>query len=327
MQSSICQNAELERLLSKGDRLYRQGELRTALTLFLRALGLARATNNLIKQVNALNRIGLIHCSLGTYTWALNCLDRTLQLTRDLGNSPQLAIIFNKLGKAYLKSQHYSQALRYYSRALDIYQTTGDLVGIVKTSNYIGDIYNNLGLYVKAKDCCITALKILNTMKNITEKNQLHNRIYEGDALHSIGESYYYLGEYQKALNYLDRALAVRNAVWEESVQRLRKNVNPIELTYCIPYAKKADTREDLESIKAREFSQGRELLQKKVEKYSIDVAKTLEAIATVYLSLGQPLQSFDCYELALEIKETLRDRNSDRPKIGSSTVDCTQSI
>lgn len=360
MQCALDHKAELERLYDKSGEPYcmqlggcrtgmckrdRQsclGQWQSALKAFQQALAKAQAHNNRAGQVNALKRIGLIHCQLGEYAWGVKCLEQALQLAKALGNRTSIAVILNYMGAAYRQTGQNQKALRVYLQALAIFKDIGNEASIARIVNRLGEIYNSLGQSERSLWCCRQALKMFQDMGNVPDG--------EGAALHNLGEAYCQLGRHRPALALFEQALAIRQKLCNrhsevttlESIGTAYVNLNqelqamefyqqaleirrrfgesPNAEARCLDYIGAVHYKLGNYSFALWYHLQALRILQAlhhtassvTLLRDTADSERSLQPLLAVYDRLGLHTQGVKCYEQALEIVKTFGDNPSD---------------
>jgi tetratricopeptide (TPR) repeat protein len=282
MQSVIHHNvgADLEQPYENDPKRYRgslcccrqccQGQLQSTLKSFQQALAKAQADGDRVGQMNALKRIGLIHCKLQECAWGIKCLEQALQIAEAIEDWANVCVILNYMGAAYCQTGQQYKALKVYIRALALFQNTSNQAGIAKIFNHLGEIYNCLGHSEHAISCCRQAMKIFQDLGNSADG--------EGVALHNIGEAYLQLGRPRQALALFEQALAIR--------QKLR---NSLPLGNV--------SQEDASTELRSHSSSGVASVTRTSE------ATTLESMGMAYVKLNQHLQALKFYQQAWEIR------------------------
>lgn len=132
---------------------------------------------------------------------AIKILKLVLDKTADAENEDIRAEALKLMGTTQYYKQNYRQAQEYYEQALQIYRELDDKEGI-------GAILNNSGLLYEIQGDQAKALKRYNEASVIF--SQLENsRDKLAISISNIGNTYYTLGRFDKALDYLSQALKI----------------------------------------------------------------------------------------------------------------------
>jgi CHAT domain-containing protein/Tfp pilus assembly protein PilF len=121
----------------------------------------------------------------------------------------------------------------------------------------------------------------------------------EGTALHRLGYTYYLLGEYQKALDYYNRAIPVQRDVGDRSGEGAA--LNGIGMVY---YAL-GDRRKPLDY-----FNQA--LLIKRAVGDLTGEGAILNNLGAIYQTLDENQKALDCYDQRLQLSRALKDRRGE---------------
>ena len=123
---------------------YRFSNADTARAYGLEALAMARQTDDLTLEVDALHNIGVTHEAQGNYTEALKFEMDALALRQQIGDDVKTANTLNNIGIIYDEKGDYQTAFEYYYRAHSIYEKAGDKAKIAMVSV-------NMGIVLKAQ--------------------------------------------------------------------------------------------------------------------------------------------------------------------------------
>lgn len=125
-------------------------------------------------------------------------LDNAVALIPQCKDSASIAVAYTRRGFVASKNHEISEAMYWYDKALRISYLAKSYENVMYVYNQIGNAYLKLDLYDEALS---NYFKALQTAKSDKEINP-------GIALKNLGRTYKRLGEYQKAEAYLVEALA-----------------------------------------------------------------------------------------------------------------------
>jgi tetratricopeptide (TPR) repeat protein len=166
------------RLLKKGlDLRRKQGDRHgEAVTLFLLGLaveqgnhqqGLARFKQSLALfdqfedrwgQLNVRFRLGVVYRDQGRTAAAINAIEETLELSRELGHRGREADALTQLGRLHHEElSHYERSVTYLEEALGVRRSVGDQYGEAKTLHHLGEVLWANGQHQQARACWETA--------------------------------------------------------------------------------------------------------------------------------------------------------------------------
>ncbi|MBD2578201.1 tetratricopeptide repeat protein [Oscillatoria sp. FACHB-1406] len=292
-------NAEAERLLQEGVRLYQEGSaesLRQAIQVFERARALFRELGNQQREAFALNYIGFIYNALGEKQKALEYFNQALPLYRAVSDRGGEASTLNNIGAVYNALGEKQKALEYYALALPLYRAVSDRGGEATTLHNIGAVYNALGEKQKALEYYALALPLYRAVSD---------RGGEATTLTGIGAVYFDLGEKQKALEYYALALPLYRAVSDRSGEAT--TLSNIGAVYNALGEKQ----------KALEYYALALPLDRAVSDRGGE-ARTLHNIGFLYSDLGEKQKALEYYNQALPLVRAIEDKQGEVYVLGN---------
>jgi serine phosphatase RsbU (regulator of sigma subunit)/tetratricopeptide (TPR) repeat protein len=168
-----------------------------------------------------IGNIGSVYREQENYPKALDYYFKGLKLSLELGNKKGVFFKLGNIGNVYYAKHDYAKALEFYLKALKMAEDMGSKYGICTALGNIGNVYSDQGdsalekgnrkfaftdRYPKALDHYSKALKM---------DAELQNRNGIAIQLVNIGSVYVSLKKYNKAENYLVRALELDDSVGE----------------------------------------------------------------------------------------------------------------
>ena len=280
IQQKAESSADLERAIKKYEEALRIFENRRALK----------------GQAVALNEIGWAQYKLSQYRPARQNFERSIQLSRKLGESREEGNTLSNLGLVLWKLGDFPAALEHFQLSLQIRKRIGDTRGEGICLNNLGLVYDNAGEYPKALESYEQALKIY---RKIGENKE------EGITLNNVGLIYSTLGQYAKALEYYQQSLPLRRKTGDLFGEGVTLNNIGLLNQQQGQYAKALDNY--LESCRISEKignlqSQG----------------VTLSNIGLIYYFRGQYTKALEYFQQALEINRTLGDVKQEGTTLGN---------
>uniref|UniRef100_A0A8D3BFX8 G-protein-signaling modulator 2-like n=1 Tax=Scophthalmus maximus TaxID=52904 RepID=A0A8D3BFX8_SCOMX len=177
-------------------------------------------------------------CKTGDYRAGVSFFESAIQVgTEDL---QILSAIYSQLGNAYFHLQEYNKALEYHRHDLTLTRTIGDELGEAKASGNLGNTLKLLGRYEEALVCCQRHLEITKAIydkvgqaralynfgnvyhakgkgicwsgaepgenaaqyyeANLCLVTELGDRAAQGRTYGNLGNTYYLLGDFEKAV-------------------------------------------------------------------------------------------------------------------------------
>ena len=158
-------------------------------------------------KTNLLNRLGLLHHSLGQFDKALGCHRENLALQQLSGDKKGEGATLNNISQIYDAQGDYATALRYLQDSLKIRQEIGDKEGEGATLNNLSTIAQNKGNYKLALQYSEQDLKIC---------REIGYKRGEGTALNNISQIYKVKGDYATALRFLQDSLKIQQEIGDK---------------------------------------------------------------------------------------------------------------
>ncbi len=213
----------------------RMGNYPEALDLSLRYLSTSELLGDQYEIANAHNQLGNIKTELERFDEAKAHYLQSLELRRELGDPYELAQSLQNLGniqddhgETAMDSAQYDQAkelyrsaLDYYEQALTIYREAEDQEGISAAFNNIGLVYKNLGSYYKELDDLQAAnaewQRALDYLQQALALRQAsEDRLGLIEVYNGLGDVYRRQGRFQLALKYTEDYLAIAEELGDQ---------------------------------------------------------------------------------------------------------------
>ncbi|WP_293127020.1 tetratricopeptide repeat protein [Microcoleus sp. bin38.metabat.b11b12b14.051] len=155
-------------------------------------------------DINLLNTLGNSYYILGDYRRAMDYLQQSLTIAREIQDDLGQENALVNLGKLYFLMGEYVRAIECHQHSLKIAQEIGDLRGKAQALTNLGSVYASLGNYSKTIEYSQQSLAIA---------RQINNRFDEGQALANIGAFHLYQGEYEMAIEYYQQSLKIAREI------------------------------------------------------------------------------------------------------------------
>jgi tetratricopeptide (TPR) repeat protein len=186
--------------------LNRAGMYRDVLKDWL--LPIANAQDRPIRG-EALGQIGKQYLHLGDYATALDYLQQSLAIQREIGDKAGEGATLNNLSQIYDARGDYATALDYLQQSLVIQrEIVGDKAGEGATLNNLSQIYKARGDYATALDYLQQSLVIT---------REIGDKAGEGTTLNNLATTAHATGDYATALDYLQQSLAICREIGDKS--------------------------------------------------------------------------------------------------------------
>ena len=177
----------------------RNNDPQKSLALALQAKDLAEKIGFQKGAAYAYKNIGLAYLVQGNYVEALQNYQLSLKIFEAIKFDEGIANLLGNIGVVYYYQSDNVKALDYYLRSLKIAERTGNKLRIMSMLNNVGAIYGlKSATYDKA---LVYYLQALPLCEELGDKDAL------GSISVNVGDIYSDKGDYEKALDYFNRAL------------------------------------------------------------------------------------------------------------------------
>ena len=152
------------------------------------------------------NNQSITYAVEGNIETSISSALNALAIFEKLNDSLSMAKIYNNLGSRYFEIEYYDEALNYYHKAAAINQKIGD-------SSKLAYNFGNIGLLNSELDNNELALEYFIRSYRLQDTVNIYNYSI---ALHNLGLAYHKLKQYDKALNFEERAYNIANEINDE---------------------------------------------------------------------------------------------------------------
>ncbi len=295
--------ADADRLNQQVFQLYQQGRYAEAIAVaeYIVEICKRRQGSDPLGYAASLNSLAALYYSTGQYQKAADYFTQSLPLFRALDDRGSEAKTLYRIGAIYSSLGEKRKALEYFAQALPLERNLGDRSGEAATLTSIGTVYSRLGDLRKALEYYNQALPLVRAADNRSGEDASPtrastDRIIEATILNNIGTAYDGLGEKQKALEYYNQVLPIRQTLGDPV--GLAATLNNIGAIYSYLGEKQ----------KALDYFARSLLLQQGAGDRSGEAA-TLNNIGRVYDDLGEKQKALEYYNQALPLQRALGDR------------------
>ncbi|TAL58900.1 MAG: tetratricopeptide repeat protein [Bacteroidetes bacterium] len=257
------------------------GNKKEAISFHTQALKIKEEIKDTVGMARSYNNIASAYIDIPDYYKAIDNGFMAIKLFEDVKNrSEELAKTFNNVGNAYEHLKEYDKAMDYYQQALAIQQELGNETEIALMLNNIANIYVLQGEASKddslRKSNFITALEKYSRALDISEAVEDKDMVALVNS--NIGNIYWSLNDFPKALTYLNKSLEtyiqIDSKSWIASAYnnlcnhyRLQKKFSQ-SISYGLKALALADSIKDAEQIQnACEYLSGNYYDLKQFEK------------------------------------------------------------
>ncbi len=258
------------------------GNLDAAVEQLEESIVLAKEMGDKKQEAYSLNTMANIHSSRGEVRKAISCFKRTLKLFEELKDSSPISGTLNNLGVQYTRLGDYRTALNYHNKALDVAKTHQDTPYILDAYTYTADVYLQIGDYDKA---------MVYYQRDYDISVRQNDKFGIADALQKIASIYVKQGKANEAKAKLDEALKVNKEINHRPGIQL--NLTTLGDVHLIQ-------GEDEEALNY--YQQALELAEALQEKTSI--AQSLNNVANILYRRGQLVQAQKMLKRALALAQ-----------------------
>lgn len=239
-----------------------QGDYAKSIELYLRSLDIAHEINDTIREITVLNNLGLSYSKKPeTVTLAIDYYLKALDLSKQKEYTEGIGSASLNIGEYYYNQADYSTALEYFETSQDAFQQINSM-NLTSSLIYLGKIYVTLGDYEIALkyqsesyeyakragakyEMLVSLLALAETYQRMgnldrsIELNEISLEIAKEIstnsermiALKNLSAVYEELKDYQKAYNFLLRALVLNDTILLETNQ---DKINKLRVQYEI---------------------------------------------------------------------------------------------
>ena len=191
-----------------GDTLFSLADYQKAIDCYEKSLKISTEIGERSGIARSNGSLGKAYRGLGEYQKAMDYTKKGLQISTEIGNLSGMAINNRILGNVHLSLKNYQEAMYHYEAALQISTNIGDRSEIATNNGNLGNAYHRLGEYQKAVDFSTKGLQI---STEITYRSG----IASNNA--NLGDAYLSLGEYEKVIEYTKESLKINAEIGDRS--------------------------------------------------------------------------------------------------------------
>jgi serine phosphatase RsbU (regulator of sigma subunit) len=247
-----------------------------SLDLAKKALDLAKKNEDTTRLLDAQEILGVALMNMGNYETCLNFFFNAIRIAEKNKDKTRLISLLNDIGKTYRYLRNADKALEYHLQALGLAKEAADEALQAKIMNQMGADYNLKKDYLNSEKYRVEALAITTKIDDVQEKTialnglgvvssrqkkypqaldylfqslklnrqKANNQDLITATLDNIGDVYTFLGEYDKAWQYLNEGLQTAQAI--KSKNRMQESYESLWQFY----EKKKDFQKSLEVYK-----------------------------------------------------------------------------
>jgi class 3 adenylate cyclase len=273
-----------------GNIYYDQGDLQAALDYFGRSLRVYEKESDTIGISNLQSNLGSVYADLGNNPEALDFYIKSLRNAQIVRDTLRMGTAHMNLGTVYqLDSITWPQAINNYQKAIEMFEAIDYKLGVAGSQLNFGEWYIDTGQPSEAIPYLEDALSTFGELG-----------FYEAYPLNSLGEAYYKMGDYPKALEYLELARAEAEA---------KPNIGQETITFLTLGQVKSQLKVYSEAIqdfiKALELAEQTGVLEEQSEIY--------QGLSEAYAARSEYSMAYEAQKKYAEIQDALKDESYNR--------------
>ncbi|MDH4091525.1 MAG: tetratricopeptide repeat protein [Cyclobacteriaceae bacterium] len=171
----------------------------------VKALGYTREALNLATEINdqkgmaaSYNNLGIVYRNQGALDKALDYYIMSLRIYESLENKEGIATTKNNISNIYSIKRDYPEAMKYLEESYNLFLVLNDPTKIVGSLNNLGNLNIEIQMYDKAMQYLMQAAEI---------SGEIGMKF--SDPLNNIGNIFYKQGNYQRAVEFYEKALVM----------------------------------------------------------------------------------------------------------------------
>jgi tetratricopeptide (TPR) repeat protein len=178
----------------------RLGKQASAIDYLEKSLQLCRQIGDRRGEGKTLNQLGNILLLQGDHAGGKKYYDQFLTISREIGDRWGEGQVVRNIADTYLSQYDYGGASKYFEQALEITREIGNRTIESSALVGLGNIYLEQGEYTKAKNVFEQSLNIA---------RDIGNKPWEAKTLSQIGRYFHRQGDYLRAQSYYEQAIEI----------------------------------------------------------------------------------------------------------------------
>ncbi|MGF1936576.1 MAG: tetratricopeptide repeat protein [Nostoc sp. ChiQUE02] len=273
-----------------------QGQYERAIQFLEQSLEIAREIDDRNTEGLPLVNLGVAYNYQGQYERAIQFLQQSLKIAREIGDRNTEGLSLMNLGNAYDYQRQYERAIQFLQQSLEIAREIGNQNTESLSLMNLGNTYFSLGQYEQAIDFFQQSLKIA---------RQIGDRDTEGLSLANLCNPYFSLGQYEQTIEFLEQSLEIAREIGDRNGEGSALANLGNAYNYLEQYQQAIDFYQQSLDI-------AREIGNRNGE------GSALGNLGVAYYSLGQYEQAIEFYQQSLDIAREIGDRNGEGSALGN---------
>ena len=271
------------------------------------------------EEASTLIDIGRQYLQQDQWLKALECFEKSLAISRQVGNQQDQALALHYIGQVYLKQKQWAEAIKYLKQDLALCYELNNVRGQAQNLSNLAVAYTEQNLQAEAIKCLMQSLSVMHQL-GFQEGDSAE--LYDLAAtFYNLGSSYKQLEQLPEAIESFEKALAIYRRLddAEEIADALRvlidlygKNQHENEQVRFSTMARYFKLLADIlysqgrwsEGIKCYE---GLLYLLRQLGDVAGEAA-VLQDMGTVFCDQGAETEAIQCYEQSLTIARQIKN-------------------
>ncbi|MBW4582028.1 MAG: CHAT domain-containing protein [Tildeniella nuda ZEHNDER 1965/U140] len=327
--------AEADRLFEQGTKQFEQNQNEAAIASFQKALSIYQELKERQKEGQVLKAIGNAYLNLKNYAKSLGCYQQALIIAREIKESDLESRVLNNMGLVHQRLKQIALATVSFEESIKVAQNVQNFKMVLLASSNLGSLYEDAKKYEKAAvayqqavDAARKAENLQQEVKNLlnianvsfyvstSEANyqniveltqqglklaqNIHDAEQESRALAILGNTYKYLKDYQKAIEFYKQSVTAAKEAKNEWRETLILNAIGELYLYSL------ENYDD-----AAKYAQQALLVARKIGNRSLE-STSLSLLGNSLNNSGAYQEAINYQLEALAIDREIKDRNSE---------------
>jgi tetratricopeptide (TPR) repeat protein len=283
------------------------------------------------------------------------------ELTQRDPDAPNLATLYDRLGQVYAQRirqgiaqdlhQEREQTIAAFQKAIDRYRTQANQSAELWALNRLGNFFDSQSRYPEEISSCLKGISYYE--KSLRIAREIGDHQGEATSLNNLGNAYYSLGQYQRAIDFYQQSLEIQREIGDRqreatslnnlgnayySLGKYQQTINhfqqlleiqrEIDIRKGIPQENRQGEASFLNGLgsvyaSSRQYQWAIDFFQQSLEIFREigdcqGEATSLNGLGNAYSELGQYPQAIDFYQQSLEIFREIGDREGEASSLNN---------
>src|SRR6218665_974731 len=189
----------------------RQGDYHRSFRLFLKGLKLKEHLRDSASMPSSLINMGIIYLNLGKLDSALSSHERALVIAERYGPPHVIVRVLQNLGNLYQRKKQMGKAFAYFDRAAKLAEPFGSDTRLASVYDHLVSFYRDSGNFEKALDYQAKSMAIY---------KRVNSRLSMAESMHMLSTVYYTMEKLEKARVIGEVAISMLGDRKEQALRR-----------------------------------------------------------------------------------------------------------